>query len=336
MLKDKFITALCLILLPLLTPAQLFIPITDDPFGVPVKFNSDSIRKGKIESITANMQYKPDEKKIEDKGLREFYRFDSLGRLNEYYRTRVRNYNQVTVEYPAVYRRGKRIRGEYTTYTYTYTYDTVFVNYYYDNYQRLACRRLCDNEFYSTWYYIYNEDGTIARQTHVRETNLGQTHRNFRLGVQTIISQEDFTYQRFSPTQVKQVCLNDEGKPYKETMMHFDQQQRPVDFRETYNSGNVRIVTTWLYDESKRTTGWTYSSNANGEFLEETQYKYDAQGRIESVKHFANGILKDEFSYLYNNNEPIAYAYINRRHIELGIDIVKLEIITRDTSLSER
>jgi hypothetical protein len=321
---------LCLLafisLLPFAGLAQLYLPITDDPFGVPVKFNADSIRKHHILSITANLQYKPDEKKINDKGLKEFYRFDSLGRLDFYWRTRVKSFGEQTIEHPAVYRKGRKVRGPWTETVFAYSYDTVFVYYYYDNFQRLACRRQCDGDFYHTWYYIYNNDGTIARQTHCRETNLGQGHANFRLGVQTIISQEDFSYKRFSPSQIKQYCLNDEGKPYKEKMMLFDEKGRPLDFREAYNSGGIRIVSTWKYDSLGRTSEITYNSNAGGEFTEITQYHYDSLGRIESVKRFNDGKLKDEFSYLYHDREPVSYAYINRRHLELGIDIVKLEI----------
>lgn len=326
MLKRSFFL-LTILLLPLFSAAQLYLPISDDPFGVPVKFNADSISKRHIFSITANLQYKPDGHKIDDKGLKEFYRFDSLGRLDFYWRTRVKSYGEKVIEHPAVYRKGRMIRKGWNETTFAYTYDTIFVYYYYDHFQRLSCRRQCDGDFYHTWYYIYNNDGTVARQTHCRETNLGQGHANFRIGVQTIISQEDFSYKRFSDTQVKQFCLNDEGKPYKEKMMLFDKKGRPLDFREAYTAGGIRIVTSWRYDSLDRTAGITYSSNAGGDFTENTEYRYDSLGRIASVKRYTNGDLKDEFSYLYKDAEPVSYAYINRRHLELGIDIVKLEIV---------
>lgn len=328
-MQKKWFVFFLALQLPLLSLAQLFLPIDDDPFGVPVRFHADSIRKHKILSITANIQYKPDEKKIDDKGLKEFYRFDSIGRLDFYWRTRVKNYGEEIIEHPAVYRRGKRIRAAWTETRYAYSYDTTFVYYYYDNFQHLTCRRQCQGDFYHTWYYIYNEDGTIARQTHCRETNVAQDHNSFRLGVQTIISQEDFAYKRFSATQIKQLCLNDEGKAYKETMMLLDKKGRPVDFREAYTAGGIRIVSTWEYDSLDRTSGITYTSNAGGDYTEKTYYRYDSLGRIESVKRFEDGKLKDDFSYLYREREPVAYAYINRRHMEMGIDIVKMEIVYR-------
>ncbi|MBI3510561.1 MAG: hypothetical protein HY064_07845 [Bacteroidetes bacterium] len=322
--KKYFIFFSCL--LPLFAAAQLFLPIDDDPFGVPVKFNADSIRIHRIFSITANLQYKPDGKIIDDRGLKQYYRFDSLGRLAEFWKTTVRNYASDEIVHPAVYRKGRRIRGEWTETINHYNYDSVFVYYYYDNVSRLSCRRECDGDFYHTWYYLYNEDGTIARQTHCRETNIGTGRDQFRLGMQTIISQEDFSYKRFSPQQVKQFCLNDEGKPYKEMMMNFDKKDRPVEFREEYTAGGIRTVSLWKYDSLDRTSEISYTSNAGGDFTETTKYNYDSLGRIESVKRFTNDQLKDEFSYLYHEHEPVAYAYINRRHLEAGIDIVKMDI----------
>jgi hypothetical protein len=327
----RFIISLLLFFLTASSlPAQLLLPITDDPFGVPVKFNADSIRKHSVKTITANLQYKPDNRIIDDKGLKEFYEFDSLGRLAFYWRTRIKSFGEQTIEHPAVYRKGKRIKAAWSETKFVYNYDTVFVNYYYDNFQRLSCRRECEGDFYHTWYYIYNEDGTVARQTHCRETNQSQDKRNFRMGVQTIISQEDFSYQRFSATQIKQLCLNDEGKAYKETMMLLDEKKRPKEFREAYTAGGIRIVSEWKYDSLDRTSVISYTSNAGGDYSEYTQYNYDSLGRIESLKRYRNNLLVHEFSYLYNGKEAVPYAYINRRHQEMGIDIVKMEIAYYD------
>jgi hypothetical protein len=325
--RRLFFLLLPLFFLPLYSSAQLFLPIDNDPFGVPIKFNPDSILHDKIKSITANLQYKPDEHIIDDKGLKEYYEFDSVGRLSYYWRNRVKDYYFDVYDHPAIIRHGRVVRKGYSENKYYYRYDTIFVNYYYDYKNQLSCRRECDGDFYYTWYYIYNTDGTIARQTHCRETNLGQGHLNFRLGVQTIISQEDFAYQNFSSTQVKQLCLNDEGKPYKETMMLFDKKGRPLDAREEYMAGGIRIVTQWQYDSLDRTNSFTYTSNAGDALMDSTKYYYDSLGRTESVKRFHNAILTDEFSYLYEKDSPVPHAYINRRHLDLGIDIVKLDIV---------
>jgi hypothetical protein len=318
--------AVSLIFLSKVSSAQLFVPVTDDPFAVPIKFSPDSIRNHKIHSITSAYQYKPDGRIIEDKGLREYFEFDQLGRLIFYWRTRVRGMEAKPIEHEAVVRRGRVVKQAWTEYKYAYAYDTAFIYTYYDSLSRVASRRYCEGVYYHTWYYTYNDQGLVVTQIHCRETNATASHRDFRMGVQTVISREDFSYEIYSSMQVKQLCLNDEGKVYKETMITLDKQGRPIENREAFTAGGIRIVTTYAYDEIGRLSGWTYTSNAGDPVAEETQYKYDSLGRIESVKRFKNTVLKDEFSYLYDGNAMMSYAYINRRHIELGIDIIKMAV----------
>ncbi len=307
--------------------AQFFVPVTDDPFAVPIKFSADSVHHYKIHSITSAYQYKPDGRIIDDKGLREYFEFDNQGRITYYWRTRVRGMEAKPVEHGAVYRRGKKIKEGWTEYKYDYAYDTAFIYTFYDSLSRIASRRYCEGIYYHTWYYTYNEQDFVVTQIHCRETNSGISHRYFKLGVQTVISREDFSYEVYSSTQMKQNCLNDEGKVYKETMMTLDKQGRLIESREAYTAGGIRIVTTFAYDEIGRLSSWSYTSNAGDPLVELTQYTYDSLGRIESVKRFKNTVLKDEFSYLYDGKASMSYAYINRRHIELGIDIIKMQVV---------
>ena len=221
----------------------------------------------------------------------------------------------------------KKVRDGWTEYKYEYSYDTAFIHTYYDSLSRVSMRRYNEGVYYHTWYYTYNEQGWVVTQIHCRETNAGTSHLDFRLGVQTVISREDFSYEVYSSTQMKQLCLNDEGKVYKETMMMLDKEGRLVESREAYMAGGIRIVTTYAYDAMGRVLSWSYTSNAGDQLAEQTQYTYDSLGRIESVKRYKNTVLKDEFSYLYEKNASLSYAYINRRHIELGIDIVKMAVV---------
>jgi len=323
----KFFFFLSFCIVSFVAPAQFFLPVGDDPFAVPISFNAAGVMQNKVKSITATIQYKPDGKIIMDKGLREFYRFDSMGRLNYYWRTKIRSYTSERVEHGAIYKKGKRVHSAYSEFKMQYTYDTTFVNYYFDYKNQLSCRRACEGDYYYAWYYIYNTDGTLARQTHCRETNNGRDHFDFRLGVQTVISQEDFIYEIYSTTQTKKLCLNDEGKPYKETMLVYDLTGHLLDSRESYTAGGIRIVTTWKYDKFGRNLQLTYTSNAGDAIADITNFNYDSLGRIESMKRFHNSVLLDEFSYLYEKSSPFANAYINRRHIDLGIDIVKFTVI---------
>jgi hypothetical protein len=92
-------------------------------------------------------------------------------------------------------------------------------------------------------------------------------------------------------------------------------------------AGGIRITCGYEYDSLGRFLSCTYSSNAGDPVNELTQYKYDSLGRIESIRRFRNTVLKDEFSYLYDGDAKVSYAYINRRHIDQGIDIVKMQVV---------
>ncbi len=304
--------------------AQLFVYITDDPFGVPLRFNSDSIRARHIRTITTDYQYKPDNQIIQDRGVQEQFMFDTLGRLVRYMKTRIKGQATQTIEHPAVYRRGKRVAKAWTETKTVYVHDSIFVYYRYDSLKRLDMRRMCDGDYYNTWYYEYNLDGTISRQTHCRETNRNTSHLNFFLDVQTVLSQEVFGYEKFGTAQVKQRCLNDEGKVYKETMLNYDSQGHLVDERQAYIVGGLRNQVTYQYDAQGRLTERIFTSNANQDLIEKSVLTYDSIGRTTALKFYRNEILREEFSYLYNAEAPSAYAWVNRRHQEAGIDIVKL------------
>ncbi|MFN8713675.1 MAG: hypothetical protein ACK5Z2_12570 [Bacteroidota bacterium] len=304
--------------------AQLFIPVSDDPFGVPFAFNRDSVAANKIKFVNIALQYKPDQQVIDDKGLREHYQFDSLGNLSLYWRNRVRTTKLEEVVTPAVYRRGRRIRPERIEYKKTYLYDTVFIHYAYDTMNRVIMRRLCDADYYNTWYYTWNVDNSIAVRIHVRETNIGRDHQNFVLGVQTIISEEQFRYEKYSANQLTQIALNDEGKPYRQSISDFDAAGRVLEERLSFIAGGNYNVYRYEYDSLGRLSSrlFTMSGINSGEEL--LKYTRDSLSRLEAVRVYKNAILHDEYTYLYEGRTSRPYAFLNRRHQQAGIDIVKL------------
>lgn len=304
--------------------AQLFLPVGDDPFSVPIAFNRDSVVAKKIRFIYAGIQYKPDQQQITDKGLREYYSFDSTGNLSLYWRTRIRSKKQEEIIIPAVYRKGRRIKSERVEYINTYIYDTVFVHYYYDSSHRLSIRRLSDGDYYNTWYYTWNTDNTLNARIHVRETNLGRNHTDFRLGVQTIISDEKFTYERYSPLQLKQIALNDEGKSYRYTIFDYDSAGHLLSEQQSFIIGGIASSYTYQYDKKGRLASWTYKTNGGDSIKDILRFDRDSLGRLAYVRRFRNDLLYDEFSYLYDAATSQPYAFINRLHQQAGIDIVKL------------
>lgn len=306
--------------------AQPVVQRTEDLFGVPIPFNPDFIRTEKIKTISAAITLKPDNKVIIDKGLSEGYNFDTLGRLTEYYRTRVRSYDTKEIEHPAVYRKGKRIARPWTEYKYQYTYDTVFTNFYYDSLNRVIIKRVNDGDFYNAWYYRYTNEpyyGCVLAQLQCRESNTGTSHREFRLGMQTILSTEDFCYERLTPNQVKRKCLNDEGKVYKEVILDFDSAGRLLAENSSYVVSWVKQTSFYRYDSLGRLTEKSNHSFSGDELAERTTFLYDSLGRFDMQRNYKNEILQDEISFVYSKETPAFYAMINRRAKDAAIDIVK-------------
>jgi hypothetical protein len=307
--------------------AQALIRTAGDLRDLPLQFNPDTIRARKIRTAIASIVYKPDNQIIQDKGLMESYDFDSLGRPWRYARTRVKAYSQVDIPHPAVYRRGRRVAREWTETKFAYVYDTIFVHFYYDSLNRLSIRRMSDGDYYNTWYYTYNADGMISLQSQFRETNLNNNPHEFKLGMQTMISMEEFRYMRISPTQIKQLCLNDEGKVYKESISDYDAHNRLIAVNQSFVVSWIRLNDEYTYDSLGRMTAHTWRSNAGDEVEQRDEYHYDSLGNMYQTQQYKNGKLIQEASLLYDPIAQPLYAITNRRFNEGIFDIIKFRYI---------
>jgi len=152
---------------------------------------------------------------------------------------------------------------------------------------------------------------------------VGPSRKEFRLGMQTIISTEEFAYERLTPTQVKKKCLNDEGKVYKEIILNYDTAGRLVDEYHSYIVSWVKQSNTYAYDSLGRMKERTVKSYSGEELEEKVTMEYDSAGNISMQRFYKNGVLYYEMSFLYNAELPGVYAMVNRRHREALIDIVK-------------
>jgi hypothetical protein len=267
---------------------------------------------------------KPDGEIIRDKGLAQVFAFDTAGNMVHQYYNEITSLEKTEIEIPAVYKHGKVIKKAHTKIDYQYQYDTLGTEYFYSSNGYLKMKRVCLGNFYHSTYYEYFGDGLVSRQTLCKETNLAKAGEVFKLGVQTIISDEKFEYEQLTPVQVKKKFLNDEGKPYKQGILNFVN-GKPMDESYEFIVGFIRSGITYKYDAHERLVEKIMTDNSSGNSIEKITYEYDASGNVVSEKQFKNGTQVDEIVYLYDESKKLMTSQIDRQLLKASIKIVKYE-----------
>ncbi|MBN8697717.1 MAG: hypothetical protein J0L87_14395 [Bacteroidetes bacterium] len=319
----KQISTLLLLLCLLTSKAQL---INTQPVEInigPIHFNAALIKEQKVKRIDVVMVDKPDGKVIVDKGAGQGFEFDTQGRVCKYYYTIFKGIVYEDIDVPAVKRKGRIIQKAYTKAITKYLNDTIFASIYYDENDRIILKRTGLGDYYDAYYYEYNEKGLIKKEMHCKETNVSENKKEFKLGVQTVLSKESFEYENLTPTQVKKKCLNDEGREYKHSIINYNEGGKKTSENYNFIVSWMRSENVYEYDNRGFLIEQTYSSNESGEIKTEQVFEYDANGVLLSEKRLKNNELLNEISYLYDENKKLVKSYINRDHKNASIGIVK-------------
>ncbi len=289
----------------------------------PINFNPSAIKQNKIKSILAVIVDKPDGEVIIDKGATQGYEFDSLGNVTRYYYTIFNLTQNVEIEVPEIIRHGKVIRHAGTRTITKYVNDTISVNVFYDQQNRIVSKRVHSGDYYDTYYYEYTTEGRIKKETHCKETNISENQKEFKLGVQSILSSETFEYTALTPTQLKKSCLNDEGREYKKAIINYDAKGNKLSENYEFIVSWMREETAYTYDENNRLTEKTFNSNESGNIKTESYYEYNSKGALLGEKKLKSDVLTDEINLLYDEAFNLPKSEVNRDHINSSIGIVK-------------
>ena len=304
--------------------AQIIVPTPNEISVSEPRFSKTFIRKNKIKTITASIVDKPDGEIIRDKGLAQVFAFDTNGNLSRQYFNEITSLEKTETELPAVYKRGRMIKKAATKIDFKYQYDTLGTEFFYTTTGYLIMKRVCIGDFYNTTYYEYFGSGLVSRQTLCKETNIAKQGEPFKLGVQTILSDEKFEYENLTPTQVKKKFLNDEGKPYKQGILNFSD-GKPIDESYEFVVGFIRTGVIYKYDSNERLTEKITTDNSSGINTEKVTYEYEQNGNLKSEKRFKNGTQTDELVYLYDTSKKLLTSLIDRQIQKESIKIVKYE-----------
>ena len=290
-----------------------------------VNFNPAFIKAKNIKSITKHITNKPDNHVIVDKGLIEYYEFNKAGLLVSTYTTEIKSSTSTEVMSYTLGQHGRRI--PYYKTEYSYLYDTTFVFYTYDSLNRMTIKRtsIIGREVFKSHYFEYDPFGNFKKETVIREVNSAENIRDFKPGMQTVLSVESFTYETLIPGQIRKKFLNDEGRVYKEGIIHSDEKGRVTeesfDFSVTWikERNNYQYNDKGLLSEKKMTS--------NDGFLSQESYEYgfDATGLLQDLQIFKSGVKINNISFVYSKENNQIESEVNRDDKNASIGIVKYE-----------
>ena len=298
--------------------------ISNSPAGISladIPFNRQFIQKNKIKTIRANVSTKADGDTIVDRGIVRVYDFDTTGNIKRFYFTKIKTCEKKDVT--GFYYGRKKRKIYYARPVFVYTYDTTFTHFFYDKFSQIIGKRFRDGDFYDTWYFEYDSLRNVTKETHCRETNAGNVPWEFVLGVQTILSEEKFTYLLQTPNQIKKKCFNDENKVYKETIINIDNGGRKLEERSSFIVGWVRTSIFYTYDTLFNLLEKKMMMSDLEEKSEKWTCEYDKKGNVLIEKYFKNDEEKNQTDYLYDEQKKFLRTKLTRHPAEKLITIVK-------------
>lgn len=302
---------------------QTLIPKAEYAFANQLPFNADYIKNQNIKSITFDIIDKKDLQVAEDKGLLTYYEFNPQGQLTRFYNTSISKVIQREYYSEPIYRHRKKISNGHSYTKTEYVYDTVSTVYFYNSFHKLKLKRHQDGLFYESYYYDYSPDGELEKEKRCKETNVSENKSDFKLGSQIVLSEESFKYIHISKNQHKKICHNDESLPYKEIIYNLNNEQQPININEQYTVTWITHTSSFTYNAKGQLTNALYKSNSNGDIEQSRTYEYDKNDCLLTEKHFKNGELLKEISYITDSNKKLT-SYIIREANQKSLRIVKL------------
>lgn len=302
---------------------QALAPTPESAFEPQLPFNTSYIKERKIRSITFDIIDKKDFQVAEDKGLLNYYEFNTQGLLARYYYTSIIKVIEKEYHHDAVYRKRRKISNAYTYTKNEYVYDTVSTTYFYNNLDLLKMKRYNDGPYYESKYYTYSPANRPTSEMRFKETNASPGKSEFKLGTQTMLSEETFEYMTTGKNQYKKICKNDEGRIYKEIIFNHNDAGQLTGINEQYTATWISQTSDFVYNAKGQLISAVYKSNSNGDMELSRSYEYDTNDCLLTEKQFKNGVLLHEISYVTGPDKCLN-SYIIRDPNGKSMRIVKL------------
>jgi len=286
-------------------------------------FNFSEIKKRKIKEIVFDMVDKKDWQVAEDRDLSRHYEFDSLGRITRCYYTVVSRIIQKEFHTAPVYKRRRLVRPGHSYTKNVYEFDTLSYTFLYNEKGNLGCKRYNDGNAYTSTYYWYDSLNRVTRVLYAKETNSSPDKTVFVLGMQQKQFEENYKYAYTSDLQYKKLCLNDEGRVFKEIIVTFTKFNKPKQYNESFVATWINQVTDFSYNANNRLIEKKFTTNAGGpvEIKDTFEYKDDF---LDMEKHYKNGVMISETGYVNDAATGLPTSYVTRDPLNKSMQIVRL------------
>jgi hypothetical protein len=287
-------------------------------------FNPEYIKKHGIKTITFDIIDKKDLQVAVDKGLMHYYEFDKNGLLTRFYYTAIAKTVTQEIHSKPVYKKRRMVSAGGIYYKNEYLYDTISTRFYYDDKKRLMLSRYNDGNYYEATYYEYDSLNNPTKILRTKETNVSGDKNMFQMGMQTVLSDERFKYVRIGDKQMKKLCLNDEGRVFKEIIITYDEDKIPLSLNEVFTATWISQESQFTYNSKKQMTKKIYTSNTGDLLKTVSDFEYDAKDNLLTEKQYRNDVQRNELSYLFDESDQRVKSFINRDYINKTIRITKV------------
>ena len=202
-----------------------------------------------------------------------------------------------------------------------YNYDSIFTFHYYNKETRTHIARTFNKGRYTAIYETSNEYNQVTKHIVCNETNLSDDFRFFKLGQQTLMQSESYSYEIINENQTRKKFLNDNNLIYKEGILYFEGKNKLLKAQDyTFTTTGVRINYSNNFDDKGRLLESFYLSNAAGDLKENTKFSYEADNLTEE-KYFRNASLKNHRFYFYNKENMILESILSKSNNDNLIEI---------------
>ncbi|MBS1651655.1 MAG: hypothetical protein JSU07_06555 [Bacteroidetes bacterium] len=316
--------------------AQVLLPTFESAFDKQHRFNPDVIKSKSIKRIIYEISDKKDFEEVVNKKLTETYEFNEQGFLTRYYYTTIAKTIEKQITTGPIYKHRRLISNGSTYSINNYSYDTVSQTYFY-NAKNIVLSRYCDGgNYYESKYYRYTPDGFLTKELRYKENNLSKDKSIFILGSQQLLGEDSMQYQKYNLKQVKQITLNNENRPYKETIINLDSIGQTTSLNESYTAaGWITQSRVFKYNNNSRLVKAEFKGNTGNTVNLQITYEYE-KNELLTEKHFKNETLVKEISYVSDYNLGLLNSIVIRDPINKSIRIIKLRYEYNSLSNSDK